>query len=173
MLSKKDSSAFFWSNKKGVPSVVKLGGQNRIISSLEGWAREFDCTFFILKIVDNRIYNHNFPFRGWLLLLSKHRYFKETSLPEFSWHRANVWTAVHCLLFCSSSSFYNLYKLSWGTDVTNFDVLWSLVTIFKRLLCDKWQKAGPPGRISQGFLAHWNTFIRWFLRTHWFHESEI
>lgn len=82
------------------------------------WDKEFDCTLLssICKIM---IYNHNFSFIGWLLL-SKHRYFKGISTLEFSWHRANIKTAGHCMPFWSPSSFYNLYKLSWETHVFNF-----------------------------------------------------
>lgn len=85
------------------------------------WGREFDWTLlsFIWKMIDNMIYNHNFSFTGWLLL-SKHRYFKETSMLEFSWHRANIKTAEHCMPFWSPFSFYNLYKLFWETQVLNF-----------------------------------------------------
>lgn len=61
---------------------VITGGHNMITPSLGDRVRNLIVSSFIFKIIANMIYKHNFPFIGWLILLCKHRYFKETIMLE-------------------------------------------------------------------------------------------
>lgn len=137
---KRIPSFFILRADKELLSIVKLGVHNVIISSLGNLIGSLIASFFKLKMIDNLIYNHNFSFKDWLLLISKHSYFNKTCMPEFSLHRANIKTAEHCIPFCPTYAFNNLHKLSWETNVSNFWCSMISVTILKGLLCDKWPR---------------------------------